>query len=667
MHRGFTLIQISILLLVASLVLVTILPSTRTALNAGSTTTSKMNNVFTALRSYLAANGTLPCPADGSLPIGSSNYGTAASKFGPGVSNNCGHGGAINANYVDDTNTIAIGMLPVRTLSLPNDSALDAFGRTVTYAVDTNATACGWASASLPGKITVTDNGMANSTVLALVSHGMDGHGAWVPLTGSSGSAVRLNAGSTDTDQLTNAHVDNSFTPTATLANFVSKTPTGTFDDIVVYKSPLWNTNTLPASAPQISSITPPANGTYSSGQVLSFTVTFNTAVTVNTGGGTPYLSLSAITGSIGTGNLAKATYQSGSGTTSLIFSYTVAGTDTAPTGLTMPSASIALNGGTIMDGNSCVMLAFGVPDLSKVIIGGGTVYLTNWVGGWTMMFDTNGHYVAPDINYGFEGGIGVDPTSHNIWLVQGSGAGAYIAKLDSSGNLLNQYTNPGSITNWFPQGVAVDQSGNVFTVDYTNNKVDEFNGNTLALIQTFGSTGTRANSILDNLSSPSGIGVDASGNVWVADVNNNRIVKFQISGATATTVQQIPTGCDTCGQNNAPGTFHGPSDVKIDSAGNIWVADDGNNRVQELNPAGTSALQNFTACTTGGSAFSGVKSIALDSTGNRLWVADYNNNQIVQCSVSGSTNAWVRNITSASSGSSAFNGPWFVNFNSAR
>ena len=57
-----------------------------------------------------------------------------------------------------------------------------------------------WPSASLTGQIAVADTGTTYNTVAALISHGADGHGAWLPLAGSTGTAGRLDAGSTDTD-----------------------------------------------------------------------------------------------------------------------------------------------------------------------------------------------------------------------------------------------------------------------------------------------------------------------------------------------------------------------------------------------------------------------------------------------------------------------------------
>ena len=119
--------------------MVTVLPSTRTNLNANNATMVKMNTVVTALRTYMTVNGNLPCPADASLAISNTNYGVAAAN--PGSTNNCS-GGTPAANYTDSTNQIAIGMIPVRALGLSNDYALDEFRRTITYAVDTNATGC---------------------------------------------------------------------------------------------------------------------------------------------------------------------------------------------------------------------------------------------------------------------------------------------------------------------------------------------------------------------------------------------------------------------------------------------------------------------------------------------------------------------------------------------
>ena len=126
----------------------------------------------------------------------------------------------------------------------------------ITYGVDTATTAC-WATSSQPGNVLVTDNAATPyNAVVALISHGNDGHGAWLPLAGAGSGAQRLNAGSTDQDQRLNAHVTTGFVSTSpnsqgatlegTTSTFVTKSPTppasftsaSGFDDIVYYKSP---------------------------------------------------------------------------------------------------------------------------------------------------------------------------------------------------------------------------------------------------------------------------------------------------------------------------------------------------------------------------------------------------------------------------------------------
>ena len=90
-----------------------------------------------------------------------------------------------------------------------------------------------------------------------------------------------------------------------------------------------------------IASVTGPVAGAYDAGTVLRFTVTFTTPVTVDTSGGTPTLTIS-----IG-GVSHAAAYVSGSGTTALVFAYTVQAGDTALDGITVTPA-LTLNGGTI-------------------------------------------------------------------------------------------------------------------------------------------------------------------------------------------------------------------------------------------------------------------------------------------------------------------------------
>jgi hypothetical protein len=125
--------------------------------------------------------------------------------------------------------------------------------------------------------------------------------------------------------------------------------------------------------APTITSVTGPAAGTYIVGQNLDFTVVFSEAVAVT---GTPQLQLT-----IGSAT-RYATYQSGTGTSTLVFSYPVQSGDLDTDGIAVASTSIDLNGGTITDvpGNNAV-LTFTPPDTSSVLVDGVAPTITSVTG----------------------------------------------------------------------------------------------------------------------------------------------------------------------------------------------------------------------------------------------------------------------------------------------
>lgn len=116
-------------------------------------------------------------------------------------------------------------------------------------------------------------------------------------------------------------------------------------------------------TAPTVTSVTVPGNGTYTTGQTLNFTVNFDEKVTVNTSSGTPYLSL--IIGSTS----RQATYVSGSGASNLVFRYTVQAGDSDSNGISI--GSLILNGGTIQDGagNNANLTLNSVGNMTGVLV----------------------------------------------------------------------------------------------------------------------------------------------------------------------------------------------------------------------------------------------------------------------------------------------------------
>lgn len=118
------------------------------------------------------------------------------------------------------------------------------------------------------------------------------------------------------------------------------------------------------AENPSVSSVSVPANATYGEGQILNFVVNFNKAVTVNTIGGTPNINLTVASQAV------PASYLSGSGTTSIIFSYTIAQDLLDTDGITLGS-SISTNGGTIRDaaGNDAVLTLNGAGSTAGILV----------------------------------------------------------------------------------------------------------------------------------------------------------------------------------------------------------------------------------------------------------------------------------------------------------
>ncbi|WP_217361913.1 NHL repeat-containing protein [Paraburkholderia agricolaris] len=184
------------------------------------------------------------------------------------------------------------------------------------------------------------------------------------------------------------------------------------------------------------------------------------------------------------------------------------------------------------------------------------------------------------------------------------------------------------------PAGVALDSSGNVYVADFGNNEIRKITP--AGLVSTFAGSGAlgSANGMGNTASfnHPGGVAVDANDNVYVADLGNNEIRKITAAGVVSTLAGSTTPGhADGMGSS---ASFNSPWGVAVDASGNIYVADVENEEIRKITPAGlvstfAGSLSAGSLDGTGSTAlFAGPRGIAIDRSGN-LYVADSSNNEI--------------------------------------
>jgi hypothetical protein len=226
---------------------------------------------------------------------------------------------------------------------------------------------------------------------------------------------------------------------------------------------------------------------------------------------------------------------------------------------------------------------------------------------------------------------------------------------------------------------VAVDSAGNVYVADWGNEEIRKItpSGVVTTLAGAAGQTGSS-----DGTGSaarfwfPTGVAVDSAGDVFVADSGNDEIRMITPSGVVTTLAGSVEQ-YGYCDGTGGEARFAWPTGVAVDSAGNVYVADSGNDVVREITPSGVvttlagSAGQQGSDDGTGSAArFDGPSGVAVDSVGN-VYVADSGNCEIRVITPSGvvSTLAGSAGQAGSSDGSGSaarFDGPCGVTVDSA-
>src|SRR5438552_1914125 len=141
------------------------------------------------------------------------------------------------------------------------------------------------------------------------------------------------------------------------------------------------------------------------------------------------------------------------------------------------------------------------------------------------------------------------------------------------------------------PFGVAVEPSGDLVIADSNNNRVRRVDPagmiTTLAGTGVAGFSGDGSPATAAELSLPRGLGVDGMGNVLIADSNNNRVRKVDTSGTITTVAGTGVAGLSGDGGPAAVAQLHYPIAVALDGAGRLFFADRDNSRVRRVSSAG--------------------------------------------------------------------------------
>jgi len=212
------------------------------------------------------------------------------------------------------------------------------------------------------------------------------------------------------------------------------------------------------------------------------------------------------------------------------------------------------------------------------------------------------------------------------------------------------------------PIAVALDPSGNLYIADSLNNKVRKVAPtgkiSTLAGNGTQGYTGDGGVATSAELNTPYGLAVDASDNLYIADLVNHVIRKVTAGGTISTFAGNTTLGFAGDGGPATGAWLDQPFGLAIDSAGDVYISDSANNRVRRVTPDGT--INTFAGNGSagysgdGGPALSASLNapcgIALDSSGN-LYIADSSNDRIRKVAPNGTITTVAGNGTAGFSG----------------
>ena len=236
------------------------------------------------------------------------------------------------------------------------------------------------------------------------------------------------------------------------------------------------------------------------------------------------------------------------------------------------------------------------------------------------------------------------DQNNHRIRRVDFQGSITTVA-----GNGTAGFSGDGSVATSAalnnPTGVAVDAQGNLFIADSGNARIRKVSpAGTIITIAGNGIVGFAAEGVLaiNTSLAPAGVAVDSSGNVFIAAKSTNRIHKVGTNGLIFTVAGTGTLGLSGDGGLAINATLNSPSSVAVDSQGNLFIADSGNARIRRVGTAGVIT----TVAGSSSAGFSGDGGLAtnaqlnnsmgvtVDPVGN-FYIADTGNHRVRKVTVS--------------------------------
>jgi hypothetical protein len=231
--------------------------------------------------------------------------------------------------------------------------------------------------------------------------------------------------------------------------------------------------------------------------------------------------------------------------------------------------------------------------------------------------------------------GMAVDSTG-NLYVADSNNAtireitpAGFVTTLAGAAGMVGNVDGTGAEARFFsPTAVAVDSTNNLYVTDGSNDSIRKVTPEgvvtTLAgaadMVGSADGTGAAA-----RFSNPYGMAMDSAGNLYVADSGNNAIRMVTPDGVVTTLAGGMVGSTDGTG---AAARFYGPGSMAMDTAGNLYVADYGNHTIRKVTPTGIvttlagAGIAGYVDGTGAAAQFRGPSDLAVDSSGN-LYVAD--------------------------------------------